>query len=130
MPEPTLFDRLKQRALDVIDLSERLCTMLPRGSSLEEECFQCGVRILRCVSLLDERPCAVWALDELVGRSARLAALFASAAACGFLEPDREAEGITLCEDLTTLVRELRRATAGTHVYRLATSRRPPCLLG
>ena len=29
--------------------------MLPRGSALEEECFQCGVRILRCVSLLDER---------------------------------------------------------------------------
>ncbi len=108
MLKPTRYDRLKQRALDVLDLAERLCTTLPRGSSLEEECFHTSTRVLRCVALLEERPCASWALDELVGRAARLLAIFADAHGEGFIDEDQAAEGLALCEDLSALARALR----------------------
>src|SRR5690554_1650894 len=79
--EATMIDRLslsrlRQRALDVLDLAERLCLLLPRGSALEEECFHTGACVSRCLRLLDERPSALWALDELTARAARLAAVF------------------------------------------------------
>lgn len=128
-PSPTLLDRLKQRALDVIDLAERLCTTLPRGSSLEEDCFHTGARVLRCVSLLDERPCAPWALDDLIGRTARLLTIFVGARERGFLDDAHALEALTLCEDLVTLARGLRGDDEGARCP-LATSRRPPCLLG
>lgn len=129
MPSPSLYDRLKQRALDVIDLAERLCVLLPRGSALEEECFHTGARVLRCVSLLDERPCAPWALDDLTGQAARLASVFAGARERGFLEDDRAAEALTLCEDLVVLARALRGEKDTKERCALATSRRPPELL-
>lgn len=125
--------RLRQRALDVLDLAERLCLLLPRGSALEEECFHTGACVSRCLRLLDERPSALWALDELTARAARLAAVFTEARSRGFLDDERAAEALTLAEDLLVLARALRRRSEGDKSAlssrALVTSRRPPSLL-
>lgn len=126
-------DRLKQRALDVLDLAERLSLSLPRGSALEEACFHGCARVSRCLRFLDERPAASWALDDLTGRAARLAGVFAEARELGHLDDDHAAEALTLCEDLVVLARALRRRSEGAPGAlmgcALVTSRRPPSLL-
>lgn len=111
MSPALLFDRVKQRTLDVIDLGERLLELLPHDAPLREELYSTCVRLLRCLTFLEERPCATWALEELSGKAARLGCVFSLARRYPTVGEERETEGLSLCADLIELARAAEQAS-------------------
>lgn len=111
MSRALLLDRVKQRTLDVIDLGDGLLELLPHDASLREDVYSTCVRLLRCLTLLEERPCASWALEELSGKAARLGCVFSLARRYPAVGEDRETEGLSLCADLIELARAAERSS-------------------